>query len=363
MPDVDRAVRQTLRAWRAEMVTYVKRWLIFTVVLFPVLTAYIQWLVPNVELSVVGTLAAVLSLMVGYVASYVSVLGEYLLTRIREIVAEEETLAAALRRLAILGAAMGVTALWSGLIVFGSSPVEFVGAGVLLFGTMLLSGIVAQNQRPTRELTPAEREACGTVITHDVDFRTVVGEWGATPNGFSTGALPSRETVLIHEQAFDQLKDEHIEALAAHELGHIVERHLPILVASGTVGMYLVILSFRAIIHGHLRHLLLVGSATLLVIGLIAKLKRYLEYRADAFAARYLGDVDQVIGDLRAIDENYWDELADDGEPVDGPVWTLPKTILRRWYRYTATHPSIDQRIEKLERLNTDRTPSASDSQ
>lgn len=338
MTDVDQAVRQSLRAWRTGIVTYAKRWLVFTAILFPVFTAYIRWTVPNVEVSLVVTFAVVLSLMVGYIASYVSLLGEHMLIRIREIIAEEETVTAAVRRLAILGAATGVSVMCGGLIIVGNSPVEFVVAGLLLLGSMLLSGTVVHNRMPTRELTADEREPCGTVIHHDAEFRKVVGEWGGTINGISTGALPSRETVLIHEQTFDQLEDDHIEALAAHELGHLVERHLPILVFSGTVGMYLVFLSIRAIIRGQLRSLLLFGSATLLVIGLTAKLKRYLEYRADAFAARYVGDVDQVIDDLRASDKDQRDGFAYSGKPVDNPVWTLPKTILRRWYRYTATH-------------------------
>lgn len=361
MPDVDQVVRQTLSRWRTEIATYAKRWLVFTAVAFPILTAYFWWLAPNLKVSLLVTLAAVMSLLIGYVASYLSFLGEYLLARIREIVAEEETTTAALRRLAILGGATSVSALCIGLIVFGSSPSEFLVAGVLLGGTMLLSGIVAQNQRPTRALTAEERDACGRVINHDIDFRTVVGEWGSTPNGFAAATLPSRETVLIHEQAFDQLDDEHVEALAAHELGHIAEHHLPILVVSGTVGTYLVFLSIRAMIRGHLLHLLVFGSATVLAIGLTAHLNRYLEYRADAFAARYLGDVDQVIGDLRAIDENYWDEPVDEGE-LESSVWTVPKALLRRWYQYKATHPSIDRRIEKLKDRNADQNPSVSES-
>jgi len=361
MPDVDRAVRQRLSGLRTEIATYVKRWLVFTAVAFPILTAYLWWLAPNLKMSLLVTLAAVMSLMIGYMVSYLAALGEYLLARIREIVAEEETTTTALRRLAILGAATGVSALCIGLVVFGGSAVEFLAAGVLLIGTMLLSGTVAQNQRPTRALTAEERNACGRVINHDIDFRTVVGEWGSTPNGLAAATLPSRETVLIHEQAFDQLDDEHVEALAAHELGHIAEHHLPILVVSGTVGTYLVFLSIRAMIRGHLLHLLVFGGATLLVIGRTAQLNRYLEYRADAFAARYLGDVDQVIGDLRAIDEHYRDETVDEGE-LESSVWTVPKALLRRWYRYKATHPSIDRRIEKLEDRNADQNPSASKS-
>lgn len=75
----------------------------------------------------------------------------------------------------------------------------------------------------------------------------------------------------------------------------------------------------RSLFRRYLSLFVLLGAVTLVTEVLIGVMRRYQEYRADAFAARYLGDVNQVIDSLQSMDESTL-ELNPDGGEHDGDL-------------------------------------------
>ncbi len=75
---------------------------------------------------------------------------------------------------------------------------------------------------------------------------------------------------------------------------------------------------------------------------------RYLEYRADEFAARYLDDPDQVIEQLRSLREADVEDRASSLSLFEN---ILPKHLRDDLNQLFSTHPTADQRIANIERF------------
>lgn len=121
-------------------------------------------------------------------------------------------------------------------------------------------------------------------------------------NAMVTGVLPRFRYVLISDFLLESLDDEHIEAVFAHELGHVVHRHLawylPFVVSMAVLTGWLdfPLRYIRAKLPGPV----MLGDALELVVGVVAligifllwgMLSRRFERQADVFAARSLGEV------------------------------------------------------------------------
>ena len=184
-------------------------------------------------------------------------------------------------------------------------------------------------------------------------------------NAFASGLSEKSYKVTVTRGLIETLDDSEIEAVLAHELTHVMNRDVRLLIISVIfVGIFSFIgeLVFRSMFHtgvrmgGHSRSrkgdsrgggaLILIAVALIVVAYLLAlvirfSLSRKREYLADAGAVELTRDPDAMIGALKKISGR---------SEVDAPndVQQMMVENTARFAGVFATHPPIDKRIAAL---------------
>ncbi len=177
---------------------------------------------------------------------------------------------------------------------------QLLGAiGVLLLAPPVLRFVwdaPALRDGRVRELADRVLKRHGVAVREVVLWRT----GGAIVNAAVIGIAPSLRYLALSDGLVDHLSDDELEAVIAHEVGHLRRRHMPwlaaatiaaVLVAGGAMGWLLVALEPFGIGVGPSADIAILIStfatlgATLLAIGWVS---RRFEWQADAFAAAHL---------------------------------------------------------------------------
>jgi len=184
-------------------------------------------------------------------------------------------------------------------------------------------------------------------------------------NAFASGVSDKSYKVTVTRGLIEALDDDEIEAVLAHELTHIMNRDVRLLIISVIfVGIFSFVgeLVFRSMFHtgvrmgGHARSrkgdsrgggvLILVAVALIVAAYLMALVIRFAlsqkrEYLADAGAVDLTRNPDAMIGALKKISGR---------AQVDAPndVQQMMVENTARFAGIFATHPPIDKRIEAL---------------
>jgi len=157
--------------------------------------------------------------------------------------------------------------------------------------------------------------------------------------------LPGARSILLTRTLLEALPPDQVAAVVGHEAGHCRHRHLEqwltgklVLGLAGFAALPLLFplppLSPAATLAALW---LLAGVCGYVLRPLPAALRRAWEYEADAFAARHVG-ADAMIAALTRIDG------ANAAQPTADPLFAA----------FTAFHPSLVQRLERLTRLASD---------
>lgn len=213
------------------------------------------------------------------------------------------------------------------------------------------------------------------------------------PNAFTIGVRPSKATIVVTEGLLDILDEDELDAVLAHELAHVKNRDgavmslsyfLPALTYVVAIAAFSVLRSFFHVL-GSARHVdddglkgvavatvVLAVSAVVTVaisvlfwlasFALFRILSQYREYAADRGAAAITGDPASLASGLRAIDDEM-SELPDtdlrhaDGglealyvAPIDDYQFDEDRELLTSDI-FPATHPSTEDRIDRLSKL------------
>ena len=189
------------------------------------------------------------------------------------------------------------------------------------------------------------------------------------PNAFAAGRKRKGVTLCVTRGMLDRLEDQELEAVMAHELSHIAHGDAVVMTVASFIGV-LAGLTARVgaqmlIYAGRVRNLwqllvvamavTLLATATWMVsVLLIRALSRYREFAADHAAAELTGNPAALSAALAK---------------VSGAAGLIPARDLRRAHalsafyfcpiadakqagrRALATHPSVEARIERLERM------------
>ena len=175
-------------------------------------------------------------------------------------------------------------------------------------------------------------------------------------NAFASGMTEKQYTITLTSGLINRLNDEELEAVLGHELSHIINRDVRLLVISV---IFVGILGFlaEAALHSKIRRgrkdgkMLIIALIILTVGYLIAVLMRFSlsrkrEYLADVCSVDMTKNPDAMISALQKIS-------------ADSEVEGIPKDVAQMciensrpsFFGVFATHPPIKDRIHKLETL------------
>ena len=269
------------------------------------------------------------------------------------------------------------------MLVAGNSGyaglVPFIGlAGIgVAFYQWYSSDKVAMRAMRAREVSPQEAPELHGMIDRlctmaDMPKPRVGIADMAIPNAFATGRSPDRSVVCVTTGILRTLTAEELEGVLAHELSHVAHRDVLVMTVASSAGIVAGMLAqgsrYGAFLGGNRRGnnnsalpvwlvVLLISVVTYVVSFLLLKLlSRYRELSADR-AGAYLTMKPQA--------------LASALQKITGEMNTIPQRDLRATKSMnafffapagsgvslrtlTSTHPTLEQRLEQLARIQAD---------
>jgi heat shock protein HtpX len=185
----------------------------------------------------------------------------------------------------------------------------------------------------------------------DTKPRLMVAEMGV-PNAFAVGRKGAG-TVVISKEIMDLLEYEELEGVLAHELAHINNRDVVIMVLGQSIASMVGIVVQWAFILGGERNIasyflgMILGTiAQMIVMLFVMAISRYREYVADGDAAEYTRNPEAMARALEKISSGNQDKEMKGGETVNalcifgGNGGTIQQLF--------STHPPTEKRIEAL---------------
>ena len=175
-----------------------------------------------------------------------------------------------------------------------------------------------------------------------------------------TFAMPGGErTVHVTTGMLDRLSDRELEAVAAHELAHLLHRDAVVmtLVAGPPAA---VLAGLRSMLHGSGKgpivalYLYVVLGPPAVMLMLVSRIvSRHRELAADRAAALLVGSPAAVAAALAAVDDGLAGQRTRDLRRAHrrDAFHFVPACEARRIARLWATHPRTHRRIERMERL------------
>lgn len=181
------------------------------------------------------------------------------------------------------------------------------------------------------------------------------------PNAFATGARRDSALVAVSTGLMQRMNRDEVDAVLAHEISHIANGDMITLaLVQGVVNTFVIVLS-RVVGHyvdrvifkterGHGPAFWITAIVAELVIGILASVivfwvSRQREFRADAGAARLAGR-ERMISALRALGSSATEPL-----PDQMAAFGISGSTRGGLARLFTTHPSLEERIEALERM------------
>jgi heat shock protein HtpX len=183
--------------------------------------------------------------------------------------------------------------------------------------------------------------------------RLMIASMGV-PNAFAVGRKGAA-TVVVSEELLRALDDDELEGVLAHELAHVRNRDVVMMVlGQGVASIVAIVAQWAVLLTGDndiadFFLAIVVGQITqLLVMAFVFAISRYREYVADSDAAEEIGGGEPLARALEKISRRSERARNADSE-VDAQVSALcifgDGSGLARLF---ASHPPVERRIERL---------------
>ncbi|CAA6819999.1 MAG: Heat shock protein HtpX [uncultured Sulfurovum sp.] len=181
------------------------------------------------------------------------------------------------------------------------------------------------------------------------------------PNAFATGRDYEHAVVAVTEGLLELLDEEEVEAVIAHELSHI--KHYDMLVGTITAtmsGAIAMLANFGMFFGGNNneRPNPIVMIVLMLIMPLAATIiqmtvSRNREFMADEGAAKMTGHPEWLQSALNKLDHYARGMVMHDAEPQTAHMFIINPLTGKDFSmkQLFSTHPTTEQRIERLERL------------
>lgn len=183
---------------------------------------------------------------------------------------------------------------------------------------------------------------------------------GSAPLSWTVAYRNRQPTVHVTTELLDRLEDAQLEAVLAHELGHVVQRDAAVMTVLAGFPQYVFAGLRKWYVSGVGPFLVIFGLLLLpLAVALLAVsriVSRYREFTADRAAALITGSPAAVASALIAVDGRLLALPRSDLRMVGVSNSLLFVPARRPWLlgRLWATHPPVDKRLARLARLEED---------
>ena len=258
----------------------------------------------------------------------------------------------------------------------GLAPIiGIVGIGIAVY-QWWRSDTVAMRAMRAREVTPEQAPELHAMIDRlcvlaDMPRPRVGVADTAMPNAFATGRSPDRAVVVVTTGILKTLTAEELEGVLAHELAHVAHRDVLVMTVASSAGIVAGMVTqgaqYGAMFGGNRREgnsalpiwlmMLLVSLVVYAVSFVLLKLlSRYRELSADR-AGAYLtmkpqalaSALQKISGEMNAIPDR--DLRA--SQPMNA-FFIAPAVKGVSMRTLTSTHPSLEQRLEQLARIQAE---------
>lgn len=186
----------------------------------------------------------------------------------------------------------------------------------------------------------------------------------AVPNAFATGRNPQHSVIAVTTGLLSMLNQDELEAVIAHELSHVKNRDVMIITLASlisTAAFFIFRNSFMLTQGGgrsrdqNLWFVIPILAASVWATSflLIKALSRYREFSADRGSAILTGRPSQIVSALMKISGQIKHIPTTDLREIEGmnAFFIIPAISGTSIMDLVATHPSVEQRIAALERI------------
>ena len=240
------------------------------------------------------------------------------------------------------------------LLLVGS--IGFVGFQYKFGKWMALRSVGAEDMPEQREgrYNYGEIHRSTEQICREMDIekpRLMVAEMGV-PNAFAVGRKGAG-VVVISKEIIDLLDHDELEGVIGHELAHIKNRDVVIMVLGQSIASMVGIIAQWAVIFGGERNIgtyliaMVVGTiAQMIVMIFVLAISRYREYVADEDAAQYTRNPEAMARALEKISQGGQNREMKGGETVGALcIFGDDQGVLQKIF---STHPPTEKRIQRL---------------
>jgi heat shock protein HtpX len=252
---------------------------------------------------------------------------------------------------------MGVSQIWVILFVGGFMFLQYFFSDKMILSSMGAK-LVSESEEP--RLHDLVRRLCQNA---DLPMPRIAVVRTSMPNAFATGRNQKNAVVAVTTGLLSRLNESEVEAVLAHELTHVKNRDMMVMTIatflSSLAQMMVQWMPFsvggdRDRDSGSSAALLLIVSLVVWIVSfiLIRTLSRYREFAADRGSAIITGQPSNLISALTKISGSR--VPAEDLRRVEGPVSALfitPALSGSSLSNLFSTHPSLEARIEALQRI------------
>ncbi len=254
----------------------------------------------------------------------------------------------------------------------GAVAIAVIAGGLFLIQFFTSDKIALATMR-AREIAPGDgpwaARLIGVVqrlaIQADIPMPKVAVAETPMPNAFAVGRSPKNATVCVTSGLLDLLDEGELEAVLGHELTHVANRDVMVMTLASffaSIASFIVQMgfwfggAFNDDDNGPGALVVILVSAAVYVISwlLLQALSRYREFAADRGSAMITGRPSALISALMKIDGTMGRIPQRDLRAASGELaafYIFPPQVKRSAATLFSTHPSLEQRVAALQRL------------
>ena len=242
------------------------------------------------------------------------------------------------------------------LLVVALGSLGFVGFQYKFGKWMALRSVGAEDMPDGRRYDRIHRSVESLSSDMDIDKpRLMVAKMGV-PNAFAVGRKGAG-VVVVSQEIIDLLDHDELEGVLAHELSHINNRDVVVMVLGQSIASLVGIVVQFAYFFGGEQNIgsyivgMVLGTVAQMIVSLfVMAISRYREYVADRDAAEYTNNPDAMARALEKISAGAENKEMRGEDTVNALcIFGSSEGLIKRIF---STHPPTEERISRLRSMS-----------